>query len=58
MTGFMHEMTEAKRERLKKLTDEDLPTRIIAERLGIHQSQVYYYQKRLGIWKGKKRGKR
>jgi len=57
LTGFTHKMTKARTEILRKLTDEDLPTRIIAERLGIHQSQVYYYQKRLGIWKGKKRGK-
>ena len=55
MTGLRTKMSEIKEERLRKLTAEGLPTRIIAERFGMNSSQVNYYQKRLGIWKGVKR---
>ena len=48
-------MTEYKRKQLIKLTVEGLPTKVIAERLGIHTSQVNYHQKKLGIWRGEKR---
>jgi len=57
MAGFRNEksMTELKEATLRKLTIEGLSVAVIAERLGIYQSQVYYHQKRLGIWKGVKR---
>ena len=57
MAGFRNEksMTPIKEKTLKKLTDDNLSVAVIAERLGIYQSQVYYHQKRLGIWKGVKR---
>jgi len=55
MTGFSPKVSEIKKERLRKLTSEGLPTRIIAERLGLNSSQVNYHQKKLGIWKGEKR---
>ena len=57
MTGFRNakSMNEIKEKTLRKLTIEGLSVRIIAERLGINSSQVYYHQKRLGIWKGVKR---
>ena len=49
-------MTDYKRKQLIKLTIEGLTTRIIAERLGINSSQVNYHQKKLGIWRGERRG--
>jgi len=55
MTGMSKIMTDYKRKQLIKLTIEGLPTRVIAERLGIHSSQVNYHQKKLGIWRGEKR---
>ena len=55
MTGFATKMPDWKRKRLIKLTIEGLSTGVIAERLGMKQSQVTYHQKRLGIWKGVKR---
>ena len=55
MTGITKSMSEYKRKQVIKLTNEGLPTHIIAERLGLHTSNVNYYQKKLGVWKGKKR---
>ena len=57
MAGFRNIkiMSNIKEERLKKLTAEGLSSNVIVERLGIYQSQVYYHQKRLGIWRGIKR---
>ncbi len=51
----MRTISEHKKERLRKLTEEGLPPGIIAERLGLAGSQIYYHQKKLGIWRGKKR---
>ena len=55
MTGFATRMSEIKEKTLRKLTNEGLPTRVIAERLGMNSSQVNYHQRRLGIWKGEKK---
>ena len=55
MTGFSPRVSEIKKDRLRKLTEEGLSTSIIAERLGLNSSQVNYHQKKLGIWKGEKR---
>lgn len=57
MTGVGDKVSKNKKERLKKLTEEGLLTRVIAERLGMHSSQVSYHQRKLGIWKGEKRCK-
>ena len=58
MTGIGKSLSEYKEKQLAKLTREELPTYVIAERLGINSSQVYYHQKRLGIWKGVKKWKK
>ena len=55
MTGIGKGIINFKRERLIKLTEEGLPTKVIAERLGIYSSQVTYQQKKLGIWRGERR---
>ena len=57
MTGINKSMNDYKRKQLIKLTEQDLPTKVIAERLGLHTSQVNYYQKILGIWKGERRNR-
>ncbi len=51
----MSPISEHKKERIKHLTKEGLPPGIIAERLGLAASQIYYHQKKLGIWRGEKR---
>jgi len=55
MTGIGTKMSDYKRNQIIKLTEKDLPTQVIAERLGMRSSQVNYHQKKLGIWRGEKR---
>ena len=55
MVGIGIKMTEVKKKRLIKLTEQGEPTRIIAERLGMNSSQINYHQRKLGIWKGKRK---
>jgi len=55
MTGIGVKVSDYKRKQIIKLSAEGLPTSIIAERLGLHASQVIYHQKVLGIWRGEKR---
>ena len=57
MTGLSIKLSEYKKEQLRKLTERGDPTRVIAERLGLNSSQVNYYQKKFGIWKGERRTK-
>ena len=55
MTGIGVKLSDYKRKQLIKLTEEGLPTGVIAERLGMHSSQVNYQQRKLGIRKGERR---
>lgn len=48
-------ISDYKRKQIIKLTVDGLPTKVIAERLGLYTSQVTYQQKKLGVWRGKRR---
>ena len=49
MTGVYTKVSILKQERIKQLTEEGYKTAIIAERLNLKTTQVYYYQRKLGL---------
>jgi len=54
MAGRSGKLSEVKIERIRKLTKEGLTPSIIAQRLNIGLSPVYYYQKKYGINSGRR----
>lgn len=56
MTGPFHQTSQVKKKRIKQLTQEGLSAPIIAERLGLKFTQVYYSQVKYGLRKVKNGG--
>jgi len=51
MTGLYSKVSDIKKERIRKLTQEGLETKIMAQRLNITSSQIIYHQKKLKVGK-------
>jgi len=56
MTGIGGVITDLKKKRIEKMTEEGLPTSTISERTGINQQQIYNYQIKAGLRKKVSRG--
>ncbi len=57
MTGAFTIVTDVKKARIKAITEEEESASVIAERLNLSKSQVYYHQVQAGLREPKKRNK-